>query len=437
MKNKDRKNDVLHVLKQLNRAVSLHELLSALGEGFYERTVRRWLNDMQKQGLVLKTGKSRDTRYQALSSDFSSHADQSLQYVKQPIFDRNPVSYNPQWLTDYIPNQTFYLSQSIRQSLNKEGHREENGEFAGTYARKIYHRLLIDLSYNSSRLEGNTYSLLETEKLILEGTSASGKLDQEKVMILNHKDAIKHLIDSAEKLTISFNEICTLHYLLSDGLVLPEYAGKVRDHSVRISASTYLPLEQPIQIQQQLQKICQTATLIEDAYEQSFFLLTHIAYLQAFVDVNKRTSRLAANIPLIKNNLVPLSFNHVQADQYISAMLCIYELNDVNPLAELYYTSYIRSSHAYDAVSQSLGFDEVRVRFRQQRRELLRHVILHQLIDKALSEYIDLQTKQLIPAEYQARFKQTLYEDLQQIGPALILGLGITEEQLQAYLNLL
>jgi Fic family protein len=147
------------------------------------------------------------------------------------------VTYIPDWLQAYIPNETFYLPTSARIQLRKAGERANGQDPAGTYAHQIFSRLLIDLTYNSSRLEGNTYSLLETERLLLHGEKAEGKLDDESVMILNHKEAIRYLVDNANRLEVSRNTICTIHYLLSDGLVEPKYAGKVRDFGVRIGGS--------------------------------------------------------------------------------------------------------------------------------------------------------------------------------------------------------
>ena len=204
--------------------------------------------------------------------------------------------------------------------MNTEGQRGIDNNSAGAYAKKIYHRLLIDLSYNSSRLEGNTYSLLDTERLIFEGAARADKLDEEKIMILNHKEAIRHLVDGAPKIQIDFNEICTLHYLLSDGLITPPHSGNIRDSGVRIGGSTYIPLENKIEIERLLYLICEKAQIIQDPFECSLFLLTHIAYLQPFIDVNKRTSRLSANIPLITHNLVPLSFNDVEKEDYNTAI---------------------------------------------------------------------------------------------------------------------
>lgn len=391
----DPKTTIFTVLKQQGRAVSLKELLSVLGEGYAERSVRRWLSQMAHEGKIVKTGQKRATRYQVIASEFSEAAKDAIEYVHQPIFERRPVAYNEAWLLEYIPNTTFYLSEANRAKMQQKGERDLEDDVAGTYARKIYNRLLIDLSYNSSRLEGNTYSLLDTEKLIIEGAAVSGKLDEETVMILNHKDTIRHLVEEAARLTIDYNEICTLHYLLSDGLIEPRYSGKVRDHGVRIGSSTYIPIEGQDRLERQLVTICQTAAQIHNPYEQSFFLLVHIAYLQAFADVNKRTSRLAANIPLIKSNVVPLSFNHVEKADYISAIICVYELNDVRPLSEIYHYSYLRSCRSYDVAAEMLGFDEVRIKYRQVRRQIIRHIILEQLIGERLTDFINTQTQQI------------------------------------------
>jgi len=295
--------------------------------------------------------------------------------------------------------------------------------------------LLIDLSYNSSRLEGNTYSLLDTERLIFEGVSVAGKLDEEKIMILNHKEAIRHLVDQASMIQIDENEIFTLHYLLADGLILAKYAGKVRDHSVRIGQSTYFPYAHSAKLISQLKLITDKANNIVDPFEQSVFLLVHIAYLQAFADVNKRTARLSANIPLIKHNYVPLSFNAVEKDDYTKAMIAIYELNEVRPLVELYIASYLRTCMQYTATMESFGFDEVRVHYRNLRRELLHDIIAKQLTSKDLQTFIELQAKNKIKTADRKKFIKTIEEDLHEISPTRIVGIGISMSQLNSWLK--
>lgn len=433
-----RKEAISQALKAKKIPVSLPELLEVLGTDFAERSTRRWLNEMVRDGLVKKIGHKRGTRYQLISlakNFFTQSPFASIEYIRSPLMQRKPVAYNRQWLDEYRPNITFYLPPHDRTQMHAEGQREADKNPAGTYARKIYNRLLIDLSYNSSRLEGNTYSLLETQQLLLEGKSAEGKLDAEKIMILNHKEAIRHLVESAAKIEIDFNEICTLHFLLADALISPKDAGHIRDYGVRISQSTYVPLENKAELEQQLRHICHKAQEIEDPYESSFFLLTHLAYLQAFADVNKRTSRLSANIPLIRHNRVPLSCNDIEKEDYNSAMLAIYELNDTTPLAKLYYFSYLRSCETYNAHAEAMNYDEVRARYRQLRRETIRHIIVEKLLGENLDAYVRAQA-QTIPAPQQERFMQTITEDLQEMNVARIAGMGITPQQLADWLAL-
>lgn len=435
------KQAILSVLAEVKGPLSLPELLARLGPSFKERSTRRWLQELSQAGYILKTGQKRGTQYGLAhaasvteSPVFSDKSRLVLERTRRPLFERDPVPYHREWLEAYRPNKSFYLSPAVRALLHTAGEHTAL-EPAGTFARKIYNRLLIDLSYNSSRLEGNTYSLLETEKLIIEGVAPSDKLSEEKVMILNHKEAIRHLVDQARHLEISSAEICTLHYLLSDGLVPPRYAGKLRDHSVRISASTYLPLDEPERLQVQLGKICTTAGAITDPFEQSFFLLAHIAYLQAFTDVNKRTSRLSANIPLIQGNLVPLSFNAIDKDDYASAMIALYELNDITPLADLYLFSYQRTCREYKALSVSTNFDETRIRFREERRALLREIILKNLHQEALTQRVQAFCEDHIPDAHRASFQRTLREDLAEITESRIAGLGISLEQFHRFIG--
>jgi hypothetical protein len=230
MHSKDKKMIVLHQLSQESEPISLLELLEKLGSEFPERSVRRWLSEMIVEGFVEKIGSKRATRYQIISrasreinkaaSCFGLESIKILEQVRRPIYERTPITYADHWIDAYQPNISFYIPSENRIQLEKAGRRAKQEDPAGTYARQIFNRLLIDLSYNSSRLEGNTYSLLDTQRLLLEGSGAEGKLDEEKIMILNHKEAIRYLVDNASRLAISEQTICTLHYLLSDWLKL-------------------------------------------------------------------------------------------------------------------------------------------------------------------------------------------------------------------------
>ncbi len=460
MKRRDRKLTILRQLGQEADPITLSELIDKLELNYTTRTIRRLLNELIEEGLVQKFGHTRGAAYVAIkapdrireqahvisdqkphipdhvSSCFGTESLGAIEEVTKPLFERQPVTYNTDLLNYYQPNKSFYLPVSLRKQLHNGGQRANGQDPAGTYAHQIFNRLLIDLSYNSSRLEGNTYSLLDTERLLFHGDSAEGKLDEEKVMILNHKEAIRYLVDNAPRLEVSRNIICTLHYLLADGLVEPQYAGKVRDYGVRIGGSTYIPFEDPKRLQLQLDKVAEKAAVISDPFEQSVFMLVHISYLQAFADVNKRTARLAANIPLITGNLVPLAFSDVVVKDYMSAMIAIYELQDVRPLVDLYVYSYMRTCAAYDSTVKSLGFDEVRVRHRLQRREIIREIILKSLVGDQLKKYVRSEAVKNVPEQDLEKFIEDIFEDLEQIDESRLVGLGVSLDQLANWLQL-
>lgn len=447
MRSAEKKHHVLEHLQKETDPIALKELLEKLGESYSERSVRRWLAEMIQEGDVEKFGSKRSAKYlathsvskktNAQSSCFSLESLKVIEKVRTPIYQREPVTYSDSWVAKYKPNITFYIPAAIRKELHTAGVRSKKEDPAGTYAHQIFNRLLIDLSYNSSRLEGNTYSLLDTKRLVLEGTSVEGKLSDEKTMILNHKEAIRYLVDNAPKLTIKEETICTLHFLLADSLLDASQCGKLREHSVRVGGSTYIPFEEKSQLEIRFDRMIKKAKLIHDPYEQSLFLLIHLSYLQGFADVNKRTARLACNIPLIKNNLVPLSFNDIEKEDYTSAMIAVYELNNTLPLLDLYLFSYLRTCSLYNSTVETLGFDEVRVRYRAQRRALCRQIILEKLTGNPMQDLIKEKSSQIVNKEEERKlFLEDLLEDLREMDASRIAGLGITQEELNQWIKL-
>jgi Fic family protein len=238
-------------------------------------------------------------------------------------------------------------------------------------------RLLIDLSWNSSRLEGNTYSLLDTQRLLSQGQVATDKSAAEAQMILNHKEAIEFIVESAEDIGLNRYTITNLHALLSNNL-LPDPAapGRLRTFAVGIGKSVYTPLAVPQQIEEFFDLILAKADSITDPFEQAFFVMVQLPYLQPFDDVNKRVSRLAANIPLAKYNLAPLSFVDVPQDLYVQGLLGVYELQRVELLRDVFLWAYERSCLRYAAVRQSLGEpDPFRLQYRDDIRMLVMLIV--------------------------------------------------------------
>lgn len=332
--------------------------------------------------------------------------------VTAPLQKRRPVGYRRDFLESYRPNVDSYLSVEEKKKLAAIG--ERGGEQpAGTYARQILNRLLIDLSWNSSRLEGNTYSLLDPERLIREGESDDTKSGKETQMILNHKEAIEFMVDTAADIGFDNYTIRNLHAMLANNLLSdPEDLGTLRKPPVGITGSVFTPLAIPQLISELFDLILAKASEIRDPFEQSFFVMVHLPYLQPFVDVNKRVSRLAANIPFIRSNFSPLSFTDVPEDLYTQAMLGVYELNDVSLLKDVFKWGYERSASRYMVVRQSLGEpDRFRLRYRNEIRETISVMIRNNLNTRIEAEHIRDAAAGL-PAEDQAPFIMTVETEL-------------------------
>jgi fido (protein-threonine AMPylation protein) len=244
---------------------------------------------------------------------------------------------------------------------------------AGTFAKDILNRLLIDLSWASSQLEGNTYSRLDTERLIEFGQAAEGKDALETQMILNHKEAIEYLVRDPEHAGLLPGTIIALHAFLSDGLMAdPSAVGRIRNRAVEIGGSVYLPVALPQRLEDLFSIVVQMAAEIQDPFEQAFFLMVHLPYLQPFEDMNKRVSRLAANIPFIQHNLCPLSFIDVPQQAYVDGMIGVYELNRVELLRDVFVWAYERSCQQYVAVTRTLvPPDLFRLRYRKALSEVI------------------------------------------------------------------
>lgn len=345
------------------------------------------------------------------------------------------MSYNRDFLDAYAPNRSQYVPEKLREALFHQGKRFDQQLAAGTYAQQICQRLLIDLSYNSSRLEGNTYSHLDTQRLVEEGISAEGKVHEETVMIMNHKEAILFLVENAQDMLVGSLAIRNLHHLLSQDLLAnPQACGNIRTLEVNIGQSTYKPLCNLHVLRELFELVLQKARKIKNPFEQSFFLLVHLSYLQAFEDVNKRTSRLSCNIPFIKNNLCPLSFADVSKDDYTAALLAIYEKNDAQPMRELFAWAYSRSCKQYGLVRNSLGeIDAFRVQYRQQRKAIMGQIVRKDVHGSAAEKLIDeyCQDQGITDID---RFTAMTLADLSTLHTGAIIGLGITEAQLDMWL---
>ena len=403
--------------------VGVEELLRLLDGEVSRRTLQRRISELVRSGRLSIEGAGRSTLYLLAKSgeleenyvSLSPSGAEVRQLVRRPQSKRTPVSYNREFLDQYRPNESRYLTADTIAHLTRIGATSDLERPAGTYARHILDRLLVDLSWASSRLEGNTYSLLDTQRLIQFGEAAEGKDAIETQMILNHKAAIEFMVDQADELAFDRQTVLNLHALLSDNLLPdPTAGGRLRRIAVGIHDSVYHPLELPPLIEEYFQQVVDTGAAIRNPFEQAFFAMVHLPYLQPFEDVNKRVSRLAANISFIRENLSPLSFIDVPERAYIEGLLGVYELNRVELLRDVFVWAYERSAKRYVAVRQSLGEpDKFRLRFRNELTEVVGNIVRGGLAPTV--EAVTKAAREHVPAEQLDDFVRMTINDLENL----------------------
>jgi prophage maintenance system killer protein len=285
------------------------------------------------------------------------------------------VGYDSRFVDTYLPNQSSLLPPQLATDLFNAGC-SPGQQPAGTYAREVLEQLLIDLSWSSSRLEGNNKSLLDIQALF-ELDEQAGPIDEDTLMLLNHKDAIEFMVDAVPTEGITVPVVVDLQAkLMKDLLKDSRDIGSIRRRVVNIDGSVYALSNIPTLLETTLHSIVDKARHIRNPVEAAFFLWVNLAYLQPFADGNKRTSRLSANMPLMLYNCAPLSFLDVERTDYATAMFGVYEQRNVAAAVELFEFIYRRSIQKYSVLRASLAMpDPVRARYRQSINEIMQSVV--------------------------------------------------------------
>lgn len=445
---------ILDVVAAKPDGMSAPKILDALGNPMPMRTLQYRLRHLVANDKLIREGSARASIYRIPApfghlSKTEKPADSApvplsdagaaiRKYVSQPMAMRKPVAYNTDFLDSYRPNETQYLNDNDLTRLYDVRISEFAQLPAGTYAKRILDRLLIELSWNSSRLEGNTFSILDTLRLIHFRFVGDDKDRKEIQMILNHKEAINFLVNSAEDIGFNRYTILNLHSILADNLLDdPMSPGRLRYRSVGISGSVYHPPENPHLIEEYFCRLLDKAEEINDPFEQSFFAMMHFSYLQAFDDVNKRVSRFAANIPLLKSNLSPLTFADVPKNLYVEALLGIYELNQHDLLKDVFLWAYERSAAKSRVIQQSVGEpDRLRFRYRIELRELVGNVVRESMNRKSAFEFVANWAKYNISAEDVEDFREMVETELLSLHEGNFARYRIKPSEFQAWSEL-
>ena len=305
-----------------------------------DATLKRMIAAGIKAGDIVAEGKARATRYR-LSPQAQLLMPLNLDTYFAFEVDERQVqsSYNFELINGLLAETRLFSDkeQSHLDALQDE-FRQHVGELTDNEYRKEMERLGIDLSWKSSQIEGNTYTLLETERLLRESKTAEGKTREEAVMLLNHKDALSFVLDNPDYLKeLTVSHIEDIHQLLTKDLSIDK---GLRRHRVGITGTNYHPLDNEFQIREAMREACELINSKSNIFEKALLTLVLLSYIQPFSDGNKRTARITSNAILIANDYCPLSFRSVDSIDYKKAMLIFYEQNSLYAFKQIFMEQF-------------------------------------------------------------------------------------------------
>lgn len=333
----------LHYHPLANRA----EITQGLTNAPSESTMKRIISMAVKKGYVETIGKGPATKY-----ILTPQAQVTMPLDLETYFDKDiderkvQESFNFDLIQKTLPEVELFTAEET-DSLNnaQKQFRKNVEELTDLEYRKEMERLGVDLSWKSSQIEGNTYSLLETERLLKEKQTASGKTKEEAIMLLNHKDALDFVLDVPDYLQdLSVHRIEDIHSILTKELGVDR---NLRHHRVGITGTNYRPLDNEFQLREALEASCNLINKKENVFEKALLALVLLSYIQPFADGNKRTARITSNAILIANGYCPISFRTVDSVDYKKAMLIFYEQNNIAAFKKIFIEQFLFAVKTY------------------------------------------------------------------------------------------
>lgn len=323
------------------------EIKAGMSLEMSDATIKRVLSKAVKDGMVLVIGKGRATKYRLTPQ---AHVTMNLNldtYFDKDVDEREvQEGFNFELINDILPKVELFTPEELN-ILNsaQEQFRQHLSEMNDTEYRKEMERLGIDLSWKSSQIEGNTYSLLETERLLREKETASGKTKDEAIMLLNHKDALDFILDVPDYLQpLKVNRIEDIHSILTKELGVER---NIRHRRVGITGTNYRPLDNEFQIREALEDSVRLINSKSVVFDKALLALVLLSYIQAFTDGNKRTARIVSNGILIANGYCPISFRTVDSIDYKKAMLLFYEQNNIAAFKRIFIDQFLFAVKTY------------------------------------------------------------------------------------------
>ena len=323
------------------------EIMAGLTKAPSDSTMKRLLSAAVKEGNIETAGRGPATKYKLTPQAHVTMPLDLATYFDKDIDEREvQESFNFDLIRDVLPKVEIFTKEELEVLNAAQLEFEKNTEgMTELEYRKEMERLGVDLSWKSSQIEGNTYSLLETERLLKDKQTASGKTKEEAIMLLNHKDALDFVLDVPDYLKeLSVHRIEDIHSILTKEL---EVDRNIRHRRVGITGTNYRPLDNEFQIREALEDTCTLVNGKDNVFEKALLTLVLLSYIQAFVDGNKRTARITSNAILIANGYCPISFRTVDSIDYKKAMLIFYEQNNIAAFKKIFIEQFLFAVKTY------------------------------------------------------------------------------------------
>ena len=323
------------------------EIMAGLTKAPSDSTMKRLLSAAVKEGNIETAGRGPATKYKLTPQAHVTMPLDLATYFDKDIDEREvQESFNFDLIRDVLPKVEIFTKEELEVLNDAQMEFEKNTEgMTELEYRKEMERLGVDLSWKSSQIEGNTYSLLETERLLKDKQTASGKTKEEAIMLLNHKDALDFVLDAPDFLKeLSVHRIEDLHSILTKEL---EVDRNIRHRRVGITGTNYRPLDNEFQIREALEDTCTLVNGKDNVFEKALLTLVLLSYIQAFVDGNKRPARITSNAILIANGYCPISFRTVDSIDYKKAMLMFYEQNNIAAFKKIFIEQFLFAVKTY------------------------------------------------------------------------------------------
>jgi len=333
------KHEVLEFIK-MNPSLSSKEIHDSVNLNISYATLKRILTQLIIEKLIIFKGDGRGRKYLLSPTYELLYSINLANYFEKEIDERTiRDSYNFSLIDDVLCTAQLFTEKELMYLDDLQKQFKDNiSNLSDTEYAKELERLAIDLSWKSSQIEGNTYSLLETEHLLKEKERAKGKSKNEAIMLLNHKTAIDFIVanpDYTKLLTVSCIE--DIHSILMKDLGVER---NIRKRRMGISGTNYKPLDNEHQIREALENMCKLINGRINVFEKALLALVLLSYIQAFSDGNKRTARIISNAILINNVYCPLSFRTIDSVEYKKAMLIFYEQNNISVFKDIFINQF-------------------------------------------------------------------------------------------------